>query len=647
MRLAKELVSGHWLGAFNQFTLMKGPGYPAFLALAAASGLPVSAAHAFVHCLAILTTAWALRRITGSTALALVALLILIFLPASFDPQLQRVFRDQIYWSQTLLVLSTFSVALLAPPVDLRRRMLFALLSGVLLEWTWLTREEGIWLVPGLGIIVLGRALQLWRERGSFRNAAAMIGCVLGGFMCVQASFFTMNYLRYGALVGVDTKETNFMNAFAALQSIDTGDRRPYVPVSEATLEAAAAHSATFAPVANSLRKGGPLDGWYKAGCETMPQTCGSIGGGWFIWAFRDAAALNGFFESPSVASTKFGAMAAEITDACRNGKLHCRRAIQSFIPPLTSEQWWQLPGRMLGAIRIASLVDISVAQAQQPRKEEDIATLNRYWLFLNFPKIVGPQEGAERQSGGWFYDPNSDEWPDLQVSGQNGQRVLALVTRVPGPDVARAFGDPKAEHSRFRISYICLDECSLDLGFADGGRMSVPLTLGESKSATVGTRMVRIDMTSAQEHPATMPDARVRLALQITNALYRIYKIGFPLLLLLGAGFYVASMLRAIVNRHLEGVLVVATSAWILLLARNGIFALADVASFPALNITYLVPATYVAGIAAILSIYSMFKTLRHAKVGEATADAESGYSRPLGDLEGSGCSSSQEAVP
>jgi|HubBroStandDraft_6_1064221.scaffolds.fasta_scaffold220775_2 hypothetical protein len=41
MRLGASLASGHWLGDFSQFTLMKGPGYPAFLAVTNFSGLSV------------------------------------------------------------------------------------------------------------------------------------------------------------------------------------------------------------------------------------------------------------------------------------------------------------------------------------------------------------------------------------------------------------------------------------------------------------------------------------------------------------------------------------------------------------------------------------------------------------------------------
>src|SRR6516164_7767786 len=50
MTLGRHLAAGEWLGAFNQFTLMKGPGYPAFLALSHWLGISASLAHALLHC---------------------------------------------------------------------------------------------------------------------------------------------------------------------------------------------------------------------------------------------------------------------------------------------------------------------------------------------------------------------------------------------------------------------------------------------------------------------------------------------------------------------------------------------------------------------------------------------------------------------
>ena len=54
LALGRSIAEGRWLGSFNQFTLMKGPGYPAFLALNHWIGTPATLSHALLHVAAVL-----------------------------------------------------------------------------------------------------------------------------------------------------------------------------------------------------------------------------------------------------------------------------------------------------------------------------------------------------------------------------------------------------------------------------------------------------------------------------------------------------------------------------------------------------------------------------------------------------------------
>ena len=53
IHLGQSLAAGKWLGSFSQFTLMKGPGFPAFLAINNLIGIPISLGLALFHCFAI------------------------------------------------------------------------------------------------------------------------------------------------------------------------------------------------------------------------------------------------------------------------------------------------------------------------------------------------------------------------------------------------------------------------------------------------------------------------------------------------------------------------------------------------------------------------------------------------------------------
>src|SRR5215210_6932428 len=81
MSLGQYLAEGKWLGPFDQFTLMKGPGYPAFLAVANWLGISVSLAHALLHCFAVTFFTVACHRFVKSSLLSGLMFALLLWQP--------------------------------------------------------------------------------------------------------------------------------------------------------------------------------------------------------------------------------------------------------------------------------------------------------------------------------------------------------------------------------------------------------------------------------------------------------------------------------------------------------------------------------------------------------------------------------------
>jgi hypothetical protein len=130
MRLAADRASAVWPGEFNQFILLKGPGYPFFLAVTSISGLPLSAAHALFQTAAISATAWIVFRVTRSQWGATATFVALAFCPVGLA--LHRVLPDQIYWAQTLLAFSLFATIMFAPPTGRSSALTAAGLTGLI-----------------------------------------------------------------------------------------------------------------------------------------------------------------------------------------------------------------------------------------------------------------------------------------------------------------------------------------------------------------------------------------------------------------------------------------------------------------------------------------------------------------------------------
>jgi hypothetical protein len=606
VRLAIELASGHWLGSFDQMTLAKGPGYPLFLALSSLSGLPVSLTHSLFHLMATAVAAWTVFRLSASRWLGILAFLLLSLHPVAFQPELLRVFRDQIYWGQSLLVFSLFSLVLFAPPRARSAQWLLCGLSGLALAWTWLTREEGIWLLPGLGVIAGGSLLIHRYNRHQLLQSMQRMAAAAATFGAAYSAFTIGNRIAYGSFVAVDFNERNFGAVIRALQSVDVGPIQPFVPVPLAARQEVGKHSPTFRPLADALAPGGSLVSWEETSCSTYPSTCGDIAGGLFVWALRDAAADQGFYRSPAMAARQFGRVAQEITDACSEGRLRCRIAWFDFLPPMSDQQWRSLPYRFLSVgLKVAFLDPADFDARLDPSPELLPDRFERYWAFLNYPLIVeDPRIQTEVTVVGWYYDPNWVEWPDFRAhSSLGGERALKM-NRLPSPDLQAYFSDEKAGRNRFEIAFSCgAHPCSIVAETRGQPWMHVFADSGSEGGLTHGTATLYIDKVSGGE--ATSTTRTLRIAFAIRAALRETYRLLTPLLLASGLVAAVAATLQAMRSRKLPPpLLLFALGAWGSVAARMVILTLIDATSFPAAEPARSAPALYLSLFAAIAAL-------------------------------------------
>lgn len=265
--------------------------------------------------------------------------------------------------------------------------MLVAGLAGLILGWAWLTREEGVWFLPGLGLLAAGAVLIHCKESRELLALARNLCIAAVTFIAVNATFMTGNRIAYGSFVGVGFKENNFKSALDALEDVDAGPVIPHVPVPLSARTEVAKISPTFAPISIALAPGGRSFGWSNIGCQIYKDTCDDIAGGWFVWALREAASLNNFYQSPKMAAENFGKIANEIAAACSDGRLHCHRRWVSYMPRLNGQQWRSLPSSLFAVAGKVSFLNapIPVAANLSSVRTTDF---ERYWSFLNYPDI-------------------------------------------------------------------------------------------------------------------------------------------------------------------------------------------------------------------------------------------------------------------
>lgn len=585
---AQSIANGHWMGSYDQMTLMKGSGYPVFLAASHLLGLPAMTAQALLYALACLVMGSAIHRVTGRPWLALLLLLAVQWHPAAMS--WSRIIRDNIVAAQGLLALGALLHVLVAVRCG-KRAWGWAAFCGWTLGWLWLTREDGVWVVPGLMLLALGFA---WQVRGDARQLRSLtVGALVGlaAFAVPTGLVATTNLSKYGVFLTNDFRGGSFDDAMAALQRVRVGEPVAYVPVPRKVREAIYLASPAFARLRPYLeaekqeRKGG--------GCTDMSDACGDYAAGAWPWVLRDASASAGVYVDARTADAFHRQIAVEVERACDDGRLDCAAGVIGLMPAMTPAQWRTLPERLGTAARML---------LWQGRRDGwggghvDVPAALPMWAFVGRPPVLEAPGRLGDRVVGWFHDPRGS-WITLAC---DGSRPGTPVPRLPSPDIAAHFGDPAAHASRFGVVVPAMEACVFG-STVTGGQVRLADLGGSRRDFTLGTGHLHVDGVqagipeSAQAHPA---------AKRLRDGISRMHAFMLPWLAGVGLFAFGWMSLRGIRQRRFDLAWLLAAAAWTLLAARMALLLLVDISAFPALQIHYVQPAFPLLSLASVLSI-------------------------------------------
>jgi hypothetical protein len=232
IRTARYLEAGQWLGPYDNLTLAKGMFYPLFIVIAFWASVPLKIAEQIVYLLASVLTAGMVRRQVGNTRLSLI-----LFALVSWNVFLTRVLRQGLYMSLSLAVVSV--AVIIAFPVPGKpnhavHRVAWGVGLGLVSAAYWLTREEGLWLLPACAVVIalalIGIARPDWipaSERGVFPQSSAHLKAIAWPLVVALVVFTAadyvvagLNYRRYGIFETNEFRAKSFLRAYGALSRI-------------------------------------------------------------------------------------------------------------------------------------------------------------------------------------------------------------------------------------------------------------------------------------------------------------------------------------------------------------------------------------------------------------------------------------------
>lgn len=292
INLASNLLHSNWLGNYNNLTLAKGPFYPIWIAFSYVVHIPLFYSQHLLYILGCTILVISLKSIFEKRWHLLILFTVILFNPMSFtDGPATRVIREGIYPALSILVIALFAGILLRTKNNPKKILFWSLGAGVALSCFWLTREEGIWIIPFVILTTLYSIFIIWKEKE--KNWKTKIILVILPFILLCASITvisTINYYKYSVFNTVEINNSSFLNAYGALNRVKAPIWMSDVPVSAAQRQIIYSVNPAFSELKPFL-EGNLGKMWAQNGNPSEPY---EIKGGWFMWAFRDAVAHAG-----------------------------------------------------------------------------------------------------------------------------------------------------------------------------------------------------------------------------------------------------------------------------------------------------------------------------------------------------------------
>lgn len=336
INLADSILKLDWLGKFDNLTLAKGPFFSIWIAFTNLIHIPLLLSEQLLYAGACLALVIGLRPLFSKTWQLASLYAVILFNPISFtNGPATRAIREGLYQPLTLLLVALFIGLALREKKGLKNIIIWSITTGLALSAFWLTREEGLWIMPFAIFISAWPILKIWKSK--IQQLKLKIFLYLFPFLLLIISInlvSLINYNKYGIFNVVEFKAPEFLSAYGSLNRVKSSSWIKDVPVSNEKRALIYAVSPTFSELKPYLD--GKLGRrWTKTSAKNSdPDNPSEIKGGWFMWAFRDSVAKAGYYRDGKSTLIFYKRLASEVNLACEKKELDCYPERASMMPP-------------------------------------------------------------------------------------------------------------------------------------------------------------------------------------------------------------------------------------------------------------------------------------------------------------------------
>ncbi len=328
----------------HDWVMLKELGMPVFLQVVNLSGISYPIAISLLWIIDGLLLSVIARRISHSDVCGLVAYLLALFVPASFDVFCgTRLYRAGLLNPMYVMTFSLFLILLLdAERLRPVKRTLLAILTGLVLSFTCFIKEDGIWVLAVACALAFCQLMALFARRDRTAGAKVLIrACVtiLVPFLILGAAtlcYKGINYHFFGVF------ETNARTGGESgefvenIYRIASEDRTNVVWAPKDAIEKAFLASPTLS-AHPELKEAIYTSWWLEYDIDQNP-----IQGDFLTWILKDAVFECGLVTNMEEKEAFFRQVNLELKEAFRQGTLareKDRTSILSSMGPKTGEE--------------------------------------------------------------------------------------------------------------------------------------------------------------------------------------------------------------------------------------------------------------------------------------------------------------------
>ncbi|MET0044900.1 MAG: hypothetical protein ABW100_15435 [Candidatus Thiodiazotropha sp. 6PLUC3] len=580
--LANNIIHGDWLGKYNELTLAKGPFYSIWIAFTYIVGLPLLLAQHLLYLIAALATLISIKPLTKHRLLLFLLFILILFNPMSFDSHIStRVIRAGIYPALTLFTVVTCIGIYLRRSSAIRNLLPWALASGFSFAAFWLTREEGIWLIP-LPVSLL--LLTIWQSRHveDFKQRIIIFTLPFMIPIVIVMSISAINKMYYDvyAIVEFDTKE--FKDAYGALSRVKHAEWRLKIPLPVETRDRIYEISPAFAELKPYFERKGFFTSSSKKKLTIDPK---EIYAHKFMWALRNAVTKAGYNLSGSSSSAYYKRLSYEINKACEEKLLNCLPERSSMMPP-----WRDVYNeRIFDAIikKIFYNKPLHTNQISSTGSDEHLDIFKKLTL-----EKLSPRSSKIKENKIFVKILAAHSTHPLSIkliNTKSKQEVAASVK--PSPEIKSFFKDrklpvpPYAEHGRYEVTSKCDSNCIIQVETSEKIIATIPIKIGPSSWFNQPLWVYIEDVVEVDG------DILRNLKIDILKKIGIVYQYITPVFITLSILVYLKLSWNTNRDTYSKQLWVITTLIIIVIVLRIVILSLIDATSFHATDTIYVAP--------------------------------------------------------